>query len=322
MAKMTRNQNPSGGNSARMMTMGSMGEPENALSGMDAPYMEADSVTSDPTSLGAPDLDSMEPAPDNQPQADPAQEPANQATQPADQPTAEEIDDPRFKGKSAAEIYKALKNAESMAGKHAQEVGVYRDLFEKKVLAPMVQQQAPSAQEPEVNPEDEAALLNEMLTKPKQFMARVQNDMLSKLNQVATQGQTAKLYEQNRETVESPEFKQWLVANVPQHVAAQADRDPNTFKFVMNSYRAASGQPAPAPTIPPATAQVAAPAAPAERRLPVGAAVGVSAGAPVATPKQSYTFSQLAQMQLNNPHEYARLQPEIMAAYQEGRVRR
>ncbi len=262
--------------------------------------------------------------------AKPAEAPQGQA--PAAQEVApvetDEIDDPRFKGKGKKAVYEAFRNSERLIGEHSAEVATYRKLYEEQILKPQIEARI-KGQQPEqqpVNPQDDTALLNEMLTSPTKFAKKLRDDakrelmedLVSKAN--AATVQQAKSSQQ--EIIASPEFRTWLVSNVPQHLAVQADNDPATLQFVLNSYKAfkptaeASQEPSAEQT---ASANPVPPTRPlpanVDRRIPVGNAVGVSAASRT-SPAPAFTLGQLAQMQLHRPDEYARRQPEIMAWYQ------
>jgi hypothetical protein len=237
------------------------------------------------------------------------------------------VDDPRFKGKSKKAVYEAFRNSERLIGEHSAEVATYRKLYEEQILKPQIEARIKGQQteQPVANPQDDTALLNEMLTSQTKFAKKLREDakrelmedLVSKANAHTVQSAKA----QQQEVLSSPEFRTWLVANVPQHLAVQADNDPATLQFVLNSYK--SAHPTTTETQEPSAEQVApvnqAPQRPlpanVDRRIPVGNAVGVSAASRT-SPAPSFTLGQLAQMQLNRPDEYARRQPEIMAWYQ------
>lgn len=265
---------------------------------------------------------------------DPAPAPAPEVPLPPEAPAApattetsesDEIDDPRFKGKSKVELYKAYQNIERLKGEHDAEVSMYRKLFAERVLKPEMDAAAKSAK-PAENPDDPTAALSEILTNPiereKKVIARAKQELMAELAGVARMNEVQQAFAAKQAIIQSPEFKEWLTSNVPQHVAAVADQDINTFNFIMKSYEMATGAttgsagtPAPSPS---------SPAAPApDRRIPVGPAAGVPAAS--ATPGASkpviFKQAELAEMMLYRPEEYARRQPEILAAYREGRIK-
>jgi hypothetical protein len=235
--------------------------------------------------------------------------------------TTDEVDDPRFKGKSKAEIYKAYQNLERLKGEHDSELSNYRKLFMEGVLKPQFEKPAaPETPAPAPAATTDTDLLNEMLTNPSQFqkktVAQAKQELLNELNGAARLNEIQQAKNAKQAIIDTPEFVNWLTSNVPQHVAAAADTDPTIFNFIMKSYEAFSG----------VAAAPAAPAKPTEpqpdRRVPIGPAAGVpAASASPGTKPVIFKQSELAEMMLYRPEEYARRQPEILAAYREGRIK-
>ena len=321
MARPRNSENPvnPGNSRSTQITVMSSGEPTPVA----LPTEESVMPTRDMNMIlnGEPEQFPVDPTAPSTP-SDPTGAPVQAGT-----PDADEIDDPRLKGKSRKELAEILRNQEQMIGRQAEEVGTYRRHLDKFILSGS--QPAPAAtpaEQPAPTGEDEATLLNEMLTSPKQFLARAKREALNEIAAVATKHQTAKLYEHNREVVESPEFRQWLVANVPQHIAQSADNgDIQSYNFILNAYRATSSNrqepvSAPNPTSAKPAAQPSAQVASAPAARPVGSAAGIpAAGAPQGSSKPIFTRLQLAKMM--DTGEYAQRQAEIMEAYREGRVR-
>lgn len=259
-----------------------------------------------------------EPAPAPAQESAPAPESAApKATTEAGAP--DEVDDPRFKGKSKAEIYKAYQNLERLKGEHDSELGNYRRLFMEGVLKPQFEKPA-APETPAPAATTDTDLLNEMLTNPSQFqkktVAQAKQELFNELTGAAKLNEILQAKAAKQAVIDTPEFVNWLTSNVPQHVAAAADMDPATFNFIMKSYETFSG-----------TAQnPAAQAKPTEpqpdRRVPIGPAAGVpAASATPGTKPVIFKQSELAEMMLYRPEEYARRQPEILAAYREGRIK-
>lgn len=251
----------------------------------------------------------------------PPEAPAAPAT--TETPESDEIDDPRFKGKSKVELYKAYQNIERLKGEHDAEVSMYRKLFAERVLKPEMDAAAKPAK-PAENPDDPTAALSEILTNPiereKKVIARAKQELMAELAGVARMNEVQQAFAAKQAIIQSPEFKEWLTSNVPQHIAAAADQDINTFNFIMKSYEMASGAAA-APTSAPGPSSPTAPAP--DRRIPVGPAAGVPAASAAPGSSKPVVFKQaeLAEMMLYRPEEYARRQPEILAAYREGRIK-
>lgn len=323
MAFPKKQADPSQGNRAATIRFGTP-EPEkidiealqNSVVDVDTAVVVSEGNITEPEPLPPqeqPPQATTEPAPA------PAQEPAPAAPEATTAPT-DEVDDPRFKGKSKAEIYKAYQNLERLKGEHDSELGNYRKLFMENVLKPQFEKPA-APETPAPTAPTDTDLLNEILTSPAQFkkktIAEAKQELLNELNGAARLNEIQQAKAARAAVIETPEFANWLTTNVPQHVAAAADTDPAIFNFIMKTYETVSGiAAAPAP----------APAKPTEpqpdRRVPIGPAAGVPAAS--ATPGAKpvvFRQAELAEMMLYRPEEYARRQPEILAAYREGRIK-
>lgn len=287
---------------------------ENAIMADMAEVVSEGNVMPDPEPT-APEA-TTEPAP-TAPAPEASAAPATTDTAPDD------VDDPRFKGKSKAELYKAYQNLERLKGEHDSELGNYRKLFMENVLKPQFEKPpaAPAADAPK--PDDETTLLNEILTSPSSFkrktVQQAKEEVISELTGAARMNEVQQAFAAKKAVIDDPKFAAWLTSNVPQHVAAAADTDLNTFNFIMKSYELANGAPA-ASAAPAPAAQPGTPAP--DRRIPIGPAAGVPAAsaAPAAKPV-IFKQAELAEMMLYRPEEYARRQPEILAAYREGRIK-
>lgn len=234
------------------------------------------------------------------------------APAPASVPEADpdEIDDPRFKGKSKKEIFESYKNLERRAGEHAEEVGRTRKFFDEFVNRPQAAQ--PPAPQPVVQglPTDDTELLNKLLTKPSEVLAALKNDLRADEQKRVQQGRMAQVQKDNDAIIKDPAFVEWVRNTIPPQLAYAADADPALFGFVVNQFKSTRAAPAP---------QSQAAHDPTVRRVPVGTAAPTPASARSSTP--TFTRGELMEMQTKDPERYRKLQPEIMQAYREGRVR-
>ena len=327
-----RSVRPTPENRARMV---SIGEREEARP-FDPSDLEATVVETEPPPFvmegsfqDVQPPENLEPAGDPNVQAAPQGQAVPQA-EPAAPGPDDDVEDPRFKGKSKKDVYEAYKNLERLKGEHDAEVSAYRRLYEEKVLKPEMEQRNKTQAQPVVaapaNSEDDATLLNEMLSTPSLFAKKIRDqakqELFNDLNKAANAQTIQAKMTAAQDIISQPEFGKWLVANVPQHIAIQGETDPATFQFILNSYKQTLAPAAPIDQTAQATpvAQAAPVVAPmpanVDRRYPVGSAVGVPAASRT-TSAPSFTLGQLADMQLNRPDEYARRQPEIMAWYKE-----
>ena len=255
--------------------------------------------------------------------ANPANIPANspspvQDPEPPVTPNPDEINDPRFKGKTAKEIYESLRNLESDHGRLANEVGQYRKMFS----ATNPQQPQSTSTQSQPNPVNEADLVAKFLTKPSEVMNQIKADIRAELNANAQRSRLEALASENSTLLQDQKFLGWVKQTVPVSLIMEADRDPDKFQFLVNQYRATGAlTPAPQP-ISPVVPPPVSPQPPVSRTVavPSVAATGTGASGKAPGPK-IWSRKVILNMHLNNPQEYARNVNEIQAAYNEGRVR-
>lgn len=235
----------------------------------------------------------------------------NVAPTPVDNAPAEEsdpdgVDDARFRGKGRKDIYQAYKNLESEKGRMANELGDIRKTFDFLVQqdgARKAQQQAPVA-----DPEADAKILNQMLTKPAEFIQTIKQQTMQELTNAALQNQMKAVQAQHANTLNDPGFRQWLVDNVPQNMAKAADTDPATFDFIMRQYNAVR-----TPPTHPSKANTN------QRVVQVPTTTG-PVNKPPAEGTKIWSRREIQYMIANDRPKYEALLPEITRAYNEGRV--
>ena len=223
-----------------------------------------------------------------------------------------EIDDKRFKGKTRKDIYDSFKNLESEKGRLANEVGDLRKTFDFLVQKQGVPQQP--VQPPPADPEEEAKLLNQMLTKPKQFVEHIKQQTRQELTQEANRSQMQSVLAKHAQALQSPEFRQWESENVTPAMANAAIQDPATFDFIMRQFNTVRPS-----TLPP----VSVPPAPPSNQRQVQVGIAQSTGAvnkPPSAANQTFRRRDIQSMILNEPEKYKQMLPEITKAYREGRV--
>lgn len=327
MARNTKIAAPASDNRASMMTQGSFANPGYP----DPSAIEASAVetqSGEMLSMGNLQLPVIDPATGQaqvtqaQPEAQMAQvqpEPGPRPAQP-EQPT-----DPvlaRFKAMSPDQLAEAAANLEHLRGRHAEEVGTYRKLFDKFMTdrlptAPIHPQVAPQPPQPQPV-EDESALVTEILTSPKKFMAKIKEEakaeVFGTLEQSQRQSALLNEYQKHEAVLNSPQFQTWE-KQVPPQLIQQATQDPRMLSWLVSQYQGA----APANPMP---AQPVAPTPTQPRVVNLGAANGgPSAATRPDTTKPTFARAELARMMLERPDEYRAREEEITLAYIEGRVR-
>jgi hypothetical protein len=263
--------------------------------------------------MNALDLDTpteVQPVPDDAPNSPPIQaEPAPERTQQND---PDDVDDPRFKGKSKREIFESYRHLESKLGEQGQEVARFREYFDQTIR----REAAPRPAQNEPNPEEDAQLLNEILTKPKQFVDRIKRTALEEVIGTSARATVTNMKQQNAATLTDPNFAAWLRNNVPHETAARADSDPATLHLILSAYRGAA-QPQAAPT---------KPETPPVDRTATSQRIVNAAASPTQSKQQGdgktyYSRSQIMALRLNDPAKYEAMQGEISRAYEEGRIK-
>lgn len=340
---MARNASrPGMDNRSRMVTTGEIDAPkpfdpqslaDTAVEGTPPPFaMEGNLDVDNPdgSDPGQPGL--HPPAQDAPGTPQPPAQPQPGAPEPKqpEQPAPEDVDDPRFKGKSKKEVYESYRNLERLQGEHAQELKTYKTLYEQQVLKPQMEaaQKARNPQPEPPPPTDPSAVLNEMLTDPvkyeRKMIERAKRELFNDLTQASTVAQAQQEAAANQALFQTPEFQEWEKVNLTPALVQQASTDARVVKFIVNAFKAShpTAAPAPAPVQPetspqePATPAPVVPSAPApDRRIPLGNAMGAPAAGKPATPGPKFTTAQLARMQIEDPEQYARRQPEILEWY-------
>lgn len=258
------------------------------------------------------------------PPAPPAQpETQGQPEQAAQPQPDDDIDDPKFKGKSKKEVYNSLKELETRLGKQGNELGDYRKFFDQFMLKQATaSQQAPQhVQAPSVarTGDDEAELLDMMLSKPKDFVNHVKRSLYGELQTMGTAQVIAQMDQQNADLFQDEALGPWLRENVDATTLQLADANPKVRQFIFNSYRSMTGKNQPAQATTSIDANGASPQPMTNRKVSVspGAAGSSNASKPGA---KVWTRAEVRDLYSNNNAEYRRLASEIERAYAEGRV--
>lgn len=237
--------------------------------------------------------------------------------QPAEDVT--EVPD-KYRGKSLEEIVKMHQEAEKLIGRQAQEVGEVRKLADELIKRQLESKQTPDAkvaEEEDVDwfAEPEKAVRNAVDKHPavKEAQETVQRfkqqEFMTKLQSDFPDFQT---------TVADPEFAQWIQASpVRLRLYAAADNlDFDSAAELLNTWKLVK----PAPVEQKPQVQAVSPEVKADRAAAMKA-VAVDTGSTGNVSAKIYRRSDLIRLQLEDPQRYMDMQPEIMSAYAEGRVR-
>ena len=259
----------------------------------------------------------------------------NQAPEPAPEPepdNSEEIVDTsqdvepevpdKYRGKSLEEIIRMHQEAEKLIGRQAQEVGEVRKLADELIKRQLDTKQSP---EPNVAKEDEevdwfenpekavqkAVDKHPTVVEAKQTLAQIQQQQFVQKLQAS--------FPDFENTVSDPEFAQWIQSSpVRLKLYAAADNfDFDSAAELLNTWKLVK----PAPVKQEQAAAKEVPAQVKADREKQMKAVAVDTGSPGNVSTKIYRRADLIKLQLEDPDRYMELQPEIMAAYSEGRVR-
>jgi hypothetical protein len=239
-----------------------------------------------------------------------------QTQQPSEQ--ASEIPE-KYKGKNLEDIVRMHQEAEKLIGRQAQEVGEVRrladDLIKQSIAQKNQQQVQPQAVE---NPPQEIDFFEDPQSHVNRAVANHPDVIAAKqasqqLKQIQTQAMLNKKHPDFAEIVRDGEFIEWVKAS-PMRLNIYAMADANydfgaadellsTFKQIRTS-----------------KTQQTTDAGNAVRKQNLKAA-GVDVGGTGESSKKVYRRADLIRLRMTDPDRYEALQPEIMAAYSEGRVK-
>lgn len=248
----------------------------------------------------------------DEPQAEQTQE--TTTVTPTD--NVEEVIPPKYKGKSIDEIIKMHQEAEKLIGRQAQEVGEVRKLADeliKRQIEP--RQEVAAVKEDEIDFfEDPKKAVNKAVETHPAIQEAKQQAL--QLKQMQTLNRLREEFPDFQSTVADPAFADWVKASnvrLKLYAAADAEFDYDSASELLTMWNLVKGKqsaPAPAPEV-----------KAAQKAAVKSATVDVGSSAASPTSAKIYRRADLIRLQLEDPDRYYQLQDEIMAAYNEGRVR-
>lgn len=254
----------------------------------------------------------------NQPPTEPPAEPA--ATEPEGQTTEAAIPD-KYKGKSLEEIVKMHQEAEKLIGRQAQEVGEVRKLADeliKQQLNTNKQDTQPTVEDNEIDyfADPKQAVNQAVENNPIVRQLKEQAEQQARENVVATLQQK---YPNYLEIVQTPDFVDWIKASkVRINLLTEAENfNLDAAEELLSTYTALKGVKA-------QQAQKADTALVENDKTTRSQALrsaAVQKGGTGEVSKPIYKRVDLIRLRMQDPARYNDMQPEIMQAYAEGRVR-
>jgi hypothetical protein len=240
-------------------------------------------------------------------------------TQPEQGATTEEVVEdlpPKYKGKSLDEIVRMHQEAEKLIGRQAQEVGEVRKLADELIKRQLdTKVEVPATKEDEIDFfEDPAKAVAKQVESHPAIQEARQQALL--LKQQQTFNRLAQSFPDFRETVQDPAFAEWIKASPVRlrlYASADSEFDYDSAAELLTSWSYVKPKAKPAEVSPETKA--------AQKQAVRQATVDVGGTSQGNTSSKIYRRADLIRLQLENYDRYVELQPEILAAYAEGRVR-
>ncbi len=243
-------------------------------------------------------------------------------TEPYGEDEGQLLSDDYGKFESLDKLREGYAHSESKLGQQANEIGSLRkqlEQYQEMVNAQLRNAPAPpTVSKSTFNDLDEEALVEMVTNRPKDFInqmtanisQQIMNQVSEKVNVTETKirGQSTleKKHPDYQTLVVNPDFQQWVTATIPYQMAILADRDTETLSTIINMYKNSKVPNPPEVKVDTKRAQ----------GLPPGGGGGIEN-----TQKPLFTRAELMVMMAQEPDKYKRMQPQIMNAYKEGRVK-
>jgi hypothetical protein len=243
---------------------------------------------------------------DNQPSA-------VDTTPPVETPSVvESVLPEKYKGKSVEDIVKMHQEAEKLIGKQAQEVGEVRRLADDLIKQNLQNNTKPIVEEPEVDFfEDPQKAIQNTVNKHPDVLAAKQ--ATQEFKRMTIQQKLAATHPDFQQVVQDAGFAEWVKASPVRlglYAKADGEYDFDSANELLSTYKQLKQV---------QTAKVAA--VDNTARQQTLKAAGVDVGGTGESSKKIYRRTDLIRLKMSDPDRYEALQPEIMAAYSEGRIK-
>jgi hypothetical protein len=238
----------------------------------------------------------------------------NQTTEQVEAPKEEvkSVIPEKYQGKSVDDIIKMHQEAEKLIGKQAQEVGEVRKLADDLIKQNLQSTNKPIVEEPEVDffEDPQKAILKTVNNHPDVVAAKQAAQEFKKMQ---IQQKLSQKHPDFVQVVQDAGFAEWVKQSpVRMGLYAKADGefDFDSADELLSTYKQLK-------TV--QTKQVAAADNMARQQSLKAAAVDV--GGTGESSKKVYRRTDLIRLKMTDPDRYEALQPEIMLAYSEGRIK-
>jgi hypothetical protein len=220
----------------------------------------------------------------------------------------------KYRGKSLEDIVTMHQEAEKLIGRQAQEVGEVRRLADELIKQQLSTKQAtqPPVVENEIDFfEDPQSAIRKAVTNHPDVLAAKQASQ--QLRQIQTQAMLTKKHPDFADVVRDGEFIEWVKASPMRlniYAMADANYDFNAADELLSTFK----------QIRTSKTQQTTDAGNAVRKQNLSAAA-VDVGGTGESSKKVYRRADLIRLRMTDPSRYEAMEPDIMAAYAEGRVR-
>lgn len=218
----------------------------------------------------------------------------------------------KYQGKSVDDIIRMHQEAEKLIGKQAQEVGEVRKLADDLIKQNLQSTHKPIVEEPEVDffEDPQKAVLNTVNKHPDVLAAKQATQEFKRMN---IQQKLAATHPDFQQVVQDAGFAEWVKQSPVRmglYAKADGEYDFDSANELLSTYKQLKQV---------QTAKVAAVDNTARQQSLKAASVDV--GGTGESSKKIYRRADLIQLRMRDPERYEALQPEIMAAYAEGRIK-
>jgi hypothetical protein len=232
--------------------------------------------------------------------------------------TNEQDDDipDKYRGKSVKDIIRMHQEAEKVLGRHSSEVGELRkvvDEFIKTNTKPVETAPAPKPEDDVIDffADPDKAIARKIESHPAVQQAKQLSEQSYRANAVAS---LQKAHPDMAEILSDTRFAEWVKeSKIRSQLLVQADQnyDTDAASELFSTWKALNGK-----STPVVEAEKANRSAEIKK-----ASTGNVRGSSEGVGKKTYRRADIIKLMQTDPDRYEALQPEIMAAYAEGRVR-
>ena len=217
----------------------------------------------------------------------------------------------RYKGKSPTDLIRMHQEAEKLMGRHSQEVGELRRIVDDFVKAQVVTKEAPQDEEVDFFSDPQRAVEQAVSRHPKIKEAEALNAQLAKAQALAALKNAHPDY---ADVINDDGFKEWVgKSKVRSELLSRADQryDFDAADDLLTTWKERQQMLS-------NTVEMQK----AHRKQQIRqVSTGSVKGTGEAQSKKIYRRADIVDLMRKDPDRYMSLQPEIMAAYAEGRVR-